>query len=110
VADPDSVFHHYRRLIALRHSEPVVVDGDHRLLLPDDEQVWAYVRTLGEAQVLVVANLSDEAVDVDLGPDAPLLAGEVLLESGGQPGISLGDGADGRLVLAPWEARAVLTR
>ena len=27
VADEDSVFHHFRRLIALRHADPVVVDG-----------------------------------------------------------------------------------
>ncbi len=34
-ADPDSVFHHYRRLIELRHEHPVVVDGRFDLLLPD---------------------------------------------------------------------------
>ena len=34
VADPDSVFHHYRRLIELRHDDPVVVDGRFALLLP----------------------------------------------------------------------------
>ena len=33
VADPDSVFHHYRRLIALRHTEPVVAHGDFTMLL-----------------------------------------------------------------------------
>lgn len=110
VADPHSVFHHHRRLIALRHTEPVIVDGDYRLLLADDEQVWAYVRALGEQRLLVVANLSGEPAAVDLGPDATLLAGEVLIESGNEPGISQGGEAEGRLVLAPWEARALLTR
>jgi oligo-1,6-glucosidase len=34
VGDPDSVFEHYRRLIALRHADPVVIHGDFELLLP----------------------------------------------------------------------------
>ena len=46
-ADPDSVFHHYRRLIELRHAEPVVAHGDFTMLLPDDERVYAFTRRLG---------------------------------------------------------------
>ena len=34
VADPDSVFHHFRALIKLRHDEPIVVEGTFDLLLP----------------------------------------------------------------------------
>ena len=32
-ADPDSVFHHYRQLIELRHALPVVAHGDFTMLL-----------------------------------------------------------------------------
>ncbi len=60
VDDPDSVFSHYRRLIALRHEEPVVAHGTFRMLLPDDEQVYAFVRELDGDRLLVVANLSDD--------------------------------------------------
>ncbi|WP_308799399.1 glycoside hydrolase family 13 protein [Agromyces silvae] len=56
--DPRSVFAWYRRLIELRHSEPVVVDGRFRLLLAEDPQVFAYTRTLDATTLLVVANLS----------------------------------------------------
>ena len=100
VADPDSVFHHYRRLIGLRHELPVVVDGDFRLLLPDDEQVFAYVRSLDGVRLLVLANLSGRPAHVDLGPDADLLGGELLL--GTHPGTSGG-------VLLPWESRVLRT-
>ena len=48
VADPESVFHHYRKLIALRHNEPAVVDGDFTMLLPDDERLYAFTRALGD--------------------------------------------------------------
>ena len=43
-ADPSSVFHHYRALIALRHDNPLVVDGRFELLLPDHPQLWVIVR------------------------------------------------------------------
>jgi oligo-1,6-glucosidase len=58
LADADSVLHHYRRLIALRKSHLVIVHGRHTLLLPDDEQIDAYTRTLGTATLLVVCNFS----------------------------------------------------
>ena len=54
MADPDSVLHHYRRLIALRHREPVVADGDFTMLLPDDD-IYAFTRLLDDVTLLVLA-------------------------------------------------------
>ena len=58
--DPDSVYNFYRRLIRLRKEYPVFVDGKFELLLPDDEQIFAYTRTDGENQMLVIANFTGE--------------------------------------------------
>jgi oligo-1,6-glucosidase len=90
-ADPDSVFHHYRRLIELRHREPVVAHGDFTMLLPDDPQVYAYTRALDGVELLVVANLSRAPA----APDLSGWAGAELLLANCAPG-------DG---LQPWEAR-----
>ncbi len=49
---------HYRRLIALRHEEPVVAIGRFAMLLPDHEEVYAFTRSLGDDVLLVVCNLS----------------------------------------------------
>ena len=109
-ADQGSVFHHYRRLIELRHSLPVVVDGDFTLLLPEHEQVFAYTRTLAATgdepaqTLLVVANLSSADVTVRLDGLAGVLSGELVL----------GTHADGippegeAVTLQPWESRALL--
>ena len=94
-ADEDSVFHHYRRLIELRKSSPVAIDGVFALLAPTDEQVFAYTRTLGDESWLVVANLS--SAPAVLPQDVSGLAGELLL---GTHGSVEGD-------LAPWESRIV---
>ena len=61
VDDPDSVFAHFQRLIALRHDEPVVAHGSFRMLLLDDAQIYAFVREYEGDRLLVVANLSDAA-------------------------------------------------
>ena len=70
VGDPSSVFEHYRRLIALRHADPVVTDGDFELLLPDHPSIWAFLRRGSDAELLVAANFSsDEVVSVGLPVD-----------------------------------------
>ena len=55
--DPDSVFAHYRRLVELRHREPVVALGDFTMLLPHDEAVYAFTRELDGVRLLVLAVL-----------------------------------------------------
>lgn len=57
--DEDSVFHTYKRLIALRKELDVLVHGDYTDLAPDDPKLWAYVRRHGTHELLVVANFSD---------------------------------------------------
>jgi oligo-1,6-glucosidase len=66
LADPDSVFHHYRRLIALRHAEPAVAHGDFTMLLADHERVYAFTRRHEGTELLVLANFSGAPVRVDL--------------------------------------------
>lgn len=58
MADPNSVFHHYRRLIGLRKTYPVFRDGDFSLLDPENPEVFAYTRDLGNAHLLVVCNFT----------------------------------------------------
>ncbi len=60
LADPQSVFHYYRRLIALRQEHPVLVYGAYDLLLPDDPQLYAYTRTSGGERLLVILNISSD--------------------------------------------------
>ena len=68
-ADEDSVFHHYRRLIELRRTEPAVAHGDFHMLLADHDQVYAFTRRHGTTELLVLANFSSEPVTIEV-PDA----------------------------------------
>ncbi|WP_431871237.1 glycoside hydrolase family 13 protein [Nocardiopsis eucommiae] len=101
VADQGSVFHHYRRLIALRKKHQVIAHGRFAPLLEEDPRVYAYTRAYNGQVLLVLANWSDHTVKVDLpedvaGPDSTLLIGN-LPGSGPAPAP-----------LRPWEARVHL--
>jgi oligo-1,6-glucosidase len=98
LADPDSVFHHYRRLIELRHAEPAVAFGDFAMLLEDDPQVYAFTREFEGTELLVLVNVSGEAASAGGIPDADAWAGAELVLTNAEPeprGLELG----------AWEAR-----
>jgi oligo-1,6-glucosidase len=100
VDDPDSVFAHHRRLIELRHSEPVVTDGDFELLLPDHPTVWAFLRHGQDADLLVAANLSSAPIAITLPLDGDWTTAQVVVASHAQqPTRSPTD-----LVLEAWES------
>jgi oligo-1,6-glucosidase len=105
VGEPGSVFEHYRRLIALRHEDPVLTDGDFELLLPEHPAIWAFLRRTAEAELLVAANFSADVVDADLTL-APSQAGDwadasvVLTSLDGDAPLQPPPG----LKLRPWES------
>ena len=97
-ADPGSVFHHYRRLHELRHSQPAVAQGTFEMLLADDPQVYAFTRRLDDVELLVLANVSGEAAAPQVPEAAAWTGAEVLLANVDEPAGA----PDFRL--APWEA------
>jgi oligo-1,6-glucosidase len=107
--DPGSVFTHYRRLIELRHTEPVVALGDFTMLLADDPQVYAFTRELDGVRLLVLANLASSDADLEVPDGAGWVGAEVLVASGSSAEPK-GPGADGRWHAAPWDALVLRRR
>ncbi len=58
LADPNSIFYYYQKLIRLRHEHPVIVYGAYDLILPSHEEIYAFTRTLEEERLLVILNFS----------------------------------------------------
>jgi oligo-1,6-glucosidase len=97
----DSVFEHYRQLIALRHADPVVTDGEFELLLPEHPAIWAFLRHGADAELLAAANFSAEPVSAALPLEhAGWADAKVVLAS--HPDRSPGQLPE--LALAPWES------
>ncbi|MBP3426857.1 MAG: alpha-glucosidase [Clostridia bacterium] len=87
LADPDSVFYAYQKLIALRKEYAVIREGSFTLLCPEDEQVFAYTRDLGHAHLLVAANFTAEDAPFEI-PEA-FAGAKVLISNDGAPGKGL---------------------
>lgn len=66
LGDPDSVFYYYQKLIRMRKEYEIVVDGIFRGLLEEDENIYAYERTLDGKRMLVACNFSENNVACDL--------------------------------------------
>ncbi len=106
MADPDSVFHYYKKLIALRKQEDVIVYGDYQLLAPESETLYAYTRTLeredGTDELLVICSFAGQEETFEI-PEK-FLDGEILIGNGRRESV------ERRFILAPYEAVAILKR
>ena len=69
LADPDSIFYYYQKLIRIRKELDVIRCGSFTLLCPEDENVFAYTRDTDKAHLLVVCNFSAQAQPFQL-PEA----------------------------------------
>ncbi|ATH60025.1 MULTISPECIES: glycoside hydrolase family 13 protein [Staphylococcus] len=58
--DPDSILNFYKSLINLKKSHDIFTYGIFNLVDPDNSQIFAYTRELGNQMVLVVGNLTDK--------------------------------------------------
>ena len=54
----DSVFHYYKKLIRLRKENEIIVYGKYEILLPEDDNIFAYTRSLDGKKLLTVCNFS----------------------------------------------------
>ena len=99
VADQTSVFHHFKKLIELRHDHPIVAHGTFALLLADHEQIWAVTRTLADQVLVMVANCSSSPATVPDNALPDVSSAQLLLAT--HPGAT-------GLELAPWESRIYL--
>ena len=62
LANPESIFYTYQKLVELRKTQDWLVDADFELLETTDK-VFAYIRKTKDSSYLVVANLSDQEQD-----------------------------------------------
>ncbi|KYG93863.1 alpha,alpha-phosphotrehalase [Paenibacillus jamilae] len=58
--DPNSIYHHYRKLIHLRKTVQVITDGNYQRLDEAHPQVYAYQRSNEEETLIVISNFSGQ--------------------------------------------------
>lgn len=81
MADEDSVFHYYRRMIGILKENPIVCDGDFQEYCPDSEAVYAYCRSAAQGKVYVFCNFTDQVQETE----------EDMIPEGAQTTVLLGN-------------------
>lgn len=71
LADGNSIFYHYQKLIQLRKNSPALVYGAYHLIDTGKAPIFAYTRTLDNERRLVVLNLGPEPAVFEM-PDGLL--------------------------------------
>jgi oligo-1,6-glucosidase len=58
LADPDSIFYYYQKLIRLRQEHPIIVYGTYDLILDAHREIYAFTRTWQDDRLLVILNFT----------------------------------------------------
>ncbi|ASW11189.1 alpha,alpha-phosphotrehalase [Lactobacillus delbrueckii subsp. lactis DSM 20072] len=95
------IFAFYQKLIALRKQEAVISAGGFREILPDDQQVFAYVRELDGEKLVVFNNFYGKEAVISVPSDLQE-CGQILLDNYKRELICL----PGELSLRPYESLA----
>lgn len=66
LADPNSVFHYYQKLISLRKETPIIIYGKYELLMENNEELYVYTRTFENEKLLVVCSFIDKEVEFQI--------------------------------------------
>ena len=82
--DPHSIFYHYQNLIALRKSEPCMVDGGFTPLFENHKEVLAYIRHDESDKIYVFSNFAMDEQTLTL-PDSMQNRTVICLSSNYQP-------------------------
>ena len=96
VSREDSVFKYYQKLIKLRHESDLIVYGTYDLILDDDKDIYAYIRTLGDEKLIVYCNFSENTREVELPKE--FTDGKILISNYNDAKVSE------KITLRPYEA------
>jgi oligo-1,6-glucosidase len=106
LADPNSIFYYYQKLIQLRKRNPIIIYGSYDLILAADKEIYAFTRTYQEDRLLILLNFTLDTPVFTLPADISFLDKELLISN--YPVDSTEDIHS--LTLRPYEARVYRLR
>ena len=104
MADNDSVFYFYQKLIELRKQQPVITQGSFCDLLPLDEHCYVYLRETDTQQLVSINNYYGEEAQCELPESIVLAKAQCLLSN--YDGVM--DSVGQTVLLKPYETRILL--
>ncbi|MGF1757284.1 alpha,alpha-phosphotrehalase [Photobacterium sagamiensis] len=105
VADDDSVFHYYRKLIELRKELAVITTGDYTDLMPEHSQLFCYRRQSDKQTLVCINNYYGQETECQLPETLNVEKGRYIL---GNYSDHQHQVPSHHLVMKPYECRVLL--
>lgn len=106
LADKNSIFYYYQRLIRLRKEMPIIVYGRYDLILEDHPKLFAFTRSLEKEKLLVINNFSRDGVEFSLTAGSDYRNGRLIIANYDVDETKAGEKID----LRPYESRVYLLK
>lgn len=105
VADENSVFHFYRRLIQFRKEISVITEGNYTDIMPDHAQIFCFTRESPQQILLCINNYYAKAVECQLPVDLNLVNASCILSN---YSVESKKSLPSNFMLKPYETRIIL--
>ncbi len=103
IEDEDSILNYYKRIIKMRKQYPVMIYGSYNIILEENEQIYAYTRTLDKEKLLVICNFSEKEALLELPDEIDTGSKKILISNYKVDCHNLA-----KLLLKPYETRVYL--
>src|SRR5690606_17385342 len=98
--DESSILNYYKKMIKLRKADELLIYGKYDLILPEDEQVYAYTREWNGEKAVIIVNMFGQEAQITLPEELNSYRFELVLSS-----IHTSASYEQHMTLAPYEAR-----
>lgn len=63
INNEDSILNFYKKMIKIRKSNNELIYGEYKLILKNDDSIYAYIRELNDKKFIIITNLTNKTAE-----------------------------------------------